>query len=423
MRKRRRARRYAVASCHVERPLDDACGRRTPPSFERKPAVSSSRRCMRPPEEPEASAGIRGSSARAKPPRPRRSACTRTGRGSRTLGRPAATRAACVRERSVGSRARGSTPRFFCRRGLVLDARSARWLPSSATATAPRRRSARHTSRPTRRGSRSLSRPRLASRRGRACSPPGDALAGMAVRAAFAADCRAASTCTSTTPTSSTRRRAALTWTLRAPRCAAAAAPRSTSCGVAPLRRSGRRAGRGRSLGSRDGAGTRSHEAHAREASQRRREAGGRSLRPALPPQPRPARAACGGWGASSRSLFLDVSGVALGLYAALVLREFVYGTLPAALGRPVAGREEWLPFLALVTVLVFWQARALRGRASCAAGLRARPLVAAPRRADHARVRDRHRPPVRRRTASSRRPSSSCDAHDRGPARELRGS
>jgi exopolysaccharide biosynthesis polyprenyl glycosylphosphotransferase len=52
----------------------------------------------------------------------------------------------------------------------------------------------------------------------------------------------------------------------------------------------------------------------------------------------------------------LDVCGLVLGLYAAFVLRSLYYGeeVLWGALWR---AESEWLPFLALVTLLVFWRA------------------------------------------------------------------
>jgi exopolysaccharide biosynthesis polyprenyl glycosylphosphotransferase len=52
----------------------------------------------------------------------------------------------------------------------------------------------------------------------------------------------------------------------------------------------------------------------------------------------------------------LDLAGLALGLYVALVMRAVYYGDtlLWGALWR---AETEWLPFLALVTVLVFWRA------------------------------------------------------------------
>jgi exopolysaccharide biosynthesis polyprenyl glycosylphosphotransferase len=52
----------------------------------------------------------------------------------------------------------------------------------------------------------------------------------------------------------------------------------------------------------------------------------------------------------------IDLTGVGLALYAALVLREFYYGRaiLPGALWGQMT---DWLPFVVLVTALVFWQA------------------------------------------------------------------
>jgi len=55
--------------------------------------------------------------------------------------------------------------------------------------------------------------------------------------------------------------------------------------------------------------------------------------------------------------VFLDVLGVALGLYVALVLREVAVGNDPILWGFIWREAEaKWLPFLALVTVLVFWR-------------------------------------------------------------------
>ncbi len=54
---------------------------------------------------------------------------------------------------------------------------------------------------------------------------------------------------------------------------------------------------------------------------------------------------------------FLDLSGVALGLYSALTLRELFYGRFPPLWGVLWEAQEEWLPFLVLITFLVFWQA------------------------------------------------------------------
>jgi exopolysaccharide biosynthesis polyprenyl glycosylphosphotransferase len=53
----------------------------------------------------------------------------------------------------------------------------------------------------------------------------------------------------------------------------------------------------------------------------------------------------------------LDLMGVGLALYAALLLREVYYGTSPIFPGLLWDQETDWLPFLLLVTVLVFWQA------------------------------------------------------------------
>jgi exopolysaccharide biosynthesis polyprenyl glycosylphosphotransferase len=52
----------------------------------------------------------------------------------------------------------------------------------------------------------------------------------------------------------------------------------------------------------------------------------------------------------------IDVGGLAGALYLALVLREIYYGERPILWGLPWNAEGEWLPFLALVTVLVFWR-------------------------------------------------------------------
>jgi exopolysaccharide biosynthesis polyprenyl glycosylphosphotransferase len=53
----------------------------------------------------------------------------------------------------------------------------------------------------------------------------------------------------------------------------------------------------------------------------------------------------------------VDVSGLALALYIALILRAAYYGERPLLWGLPWKAEGEWLPFLGLVTVLVFWRA------------------------------------------------------------------
>jgi exopolysaccharide biosynthesis polyprenyl glycosylphosphotransferase len=52
----------------------------------------------------------------------------------------------------------------------------------------------------------------------------------------------------------------------------------------------------------------------------------------------------------------LDVAGLALGLYAALALRELYYGRTPLW-GLLWETPRTWLPFLSLITLLVFWRA------------------------------------------------------------------
>jgi exopolysaccharide biosynthesis polyprenyl glycosylphosphotransferase len=53
----------------------------------------------------------------------------------------------------------------------------------------------------------------------------------------------------------------------------------------------------------------------------------------------------------------LDLTGVGLALYAALILREFYYGSTPIFWGLLWNQETDWLPFLLLVTALVFSQA------------------------------------------------------------------
>ncbi|MEP6977894.1 MAG: sugar transferase [Thermoleophilia bacterium] len=60
----------------------------------------------------------------------------------------------------------------------------------------------------------------------------------------------------------------------------------------------------------------------------------------------------------------LDVTGLILGLYGALAIREAVYGDFPPLWGvlwRDAAAK--WLPFLTLITLLVFWRAHLYAAR------------------------------------------------------------
>jgi exopolysaccharide biosynthesis polyprenyl glycosylphosphotransferase len=52
----------------------------------------------------------------------------------------------------------------------------------------------------------------------------------------------------------------------------------------------------------------------------------------------------------------IDVGGLAVALYLALVLRELYYGDTPVLWGLPWDAESNWLPFLAVITVLVFWR-------------------------------------------------------------------
>jgi exopolysaccharide biosynthesis polyprenyl glycosylphosphotransferase len=55
--------------------------------------------------------------------------------------------------------------------------------------------------------------------------------------------------------------------------------------------------------------------------------------------------------------LTIDVCGLALGLYLALVIRWLYFERELPLWGIPWAAEEQWLPFLVLITLLVFWQA------------------------------------------------------------------
>ena len=86
----------------------------------------------------------------------------------------------------------------------------------------------------------------------------------------------------------------------------------------------------------------------------------------------------------------LDVVGLSLGLYAALVLRQVVYGETPiyaSLLWRE--GPQEWLPFLAPITVLLFLQAGLAASRERRPG--RARARLTRPGRARRPRIRPRH--------------------------------
>src|SRR5207302_8340121 len=53
----------------------------------------------------------------------------------------------------------------------------------------------------------------------------------------------------------------------------------------------------------------------------------------------------------------IDVGGLTVGLYFALILREVYYAAGPILWGGPPwSAVADWLPFLSVVTVLVFWR-------------------------------------------------------------------
>jgi exopolysaccharide biosynthesis polyprenyl glycosylphosphotransferase len=51
----------------------------------------------------------------------------------------------------------------------------------------------------------------------------------------------------------------------------------------------------------------------------------------------------------------IDVGGLAVALYLALILRQLYYGETPILWGFAWQSEADWLPFLAVITVLVFW--------------------------------------------------------------------
>ncbi len=53
----------------------------------------------------------------------------------------------------------------------------------------------------------------------------------------------------------------------------------------------------------------------------------------------------------------IDLTGLSLGLYLALMIRELYYGDVSPLWGVRWEALQSWLPFLTLITLLVFWQA------------------------------------------------------------------
>ena len=81
-----------------------------------------------------------------------------------------------------------------------------------------------------------------------------------------------------------------------------------------------------------------------------------RASRPGVLARP-PIRALVRRLASIAALLTIDLIGLALGLYAALVLRWLYYEHELPLWGVPWEAEEQWLPFLTLITVLVFWQA------------------------------------------------------------------
>jgi exopolysaccharide biosynthesis polyprenyl glycosylphosphotransferase len=70
-----------------------------------------------------------------------------------------------------------------------------------------------------------------------------------------------------------------------------------------------------------------------------------------------PLKAAARRIGSMVSLLFLDLAALSLGVYVALALREVVTGNRPILWGLIWRDAEaKWLPFLALITLLVFWR-------------------------------------------------------------------
>ena len=115
----------------------------------------------------------------------------------------------------------------------------------------------------------------------------------------------------------------------------------------------------------------------------------------------------------------LDLVGLVLGVYAALTLRAFVYGNDVSQWGLRWRVETDWLPFLTVITVLVFWRA-GLYAERERRAGIRPHPGFARPRRRDHADLHDRHGPQLPDVRARADRGPDERGLH-RPPARELR--
>lgn len=138
-----RTKRYAVVSCHVERPLDDRTWKRFSAFQRRGPGGFRIAALLRPPDraaaEDEAVWLERAREAAARGPLGHHTHWTGPGHARPTEGDPARR----VREEAEWMRSRGLHPRFFCGGGWYMDAAVAATLAElgytdcTATAFAP----------------------------------------------------------------------------------------------------------------------------------------------------------------------------------------------------------------------------------------------------------------------------------------------
>ena len=127
----------------------------------------------------------------------------------------------------------------------------------------------------------------------------------------------------------------------------------------------------------------------------RRRRGPSTSARPGMSCRSCKSARRCAGAFSIATLMVLDLAALGGSLYLALVLRALYYGERPILWGLPWDAEAKWLPFLTLVTVLVFWRAGLYAAREQ-RAGAGPHRLVAAARHRDHARLRGRHRLPAR---------------------------
>ena len=121
----------------------------------------------------------------------------------------------------------------------------------------------------------------------------------------------------------------------------------------------------------------------------------GHPFRAAVPASraPRSSRSSAGSLSVAAL-VMLDLAGLVFGIYVALILRELYLGEWPPLWGILWDTETDWLPFLTVITVLVFWVGGLYRRRES-RSGLGQIVVLAGARRRDHARVRPRHRLPL----------------------------